>query len=369
MPARIYYADAHTRKHADSKIAKIARLCDAVGLEKTAGKGDLTAIKLHFGEYGCDAYLNPSLVRKVVDKVEAAGARAFLTDTNTLYSGTRHNAVDHLHTAYSHGFVPSVVHAPVIIADGISGLNHEAVRIDRKHFEQVFIAREIRSAQSMVVLTHFKGHEMAGFGGAIKNLAMGCSGPLGKRAQHNDKVAVRAEKCIACAQCVKICPEKAASIQKTAHGPKAFIDSKKCIGCFECVTVCEPKAAAPDANSSLVQFVERMTEYAYGAVQGKEGRVCYLNFVLNVTPDCDCAAWSDAPIVPDLGILAGTDPVALDRACFDLVKGAVSLMPMEGNGVNVDKFTARWPETRCEHQLAYGQAIGLGRQEYELIPV
>jgi uncharacterized Fe-S center protein len=369
MPAKIYYASARTRKHADSKIAKIARLCDAVGLTGMVGKGDLTAVKLHFGEYGCDAYLNPALVRKVVDKVEAAGGKAFLTDTNTLYSGSRHNAVDHLHTAYSHGFVPSVVHAPVIIADGVSGLNNDAVAVNLKHFEQVFIAREIRAARSMVVLTHFKGHEMAGFGGAIKNLAMGCAGPLGKRAQHNDKVKVDPAKCIACAQCVKVCPEKAASIPKGGASPKAVIDSKKCIGCFECVTVCEPKAVAPDENSSLDLFVERMTEYAYGAVQGKEGRVCYLNFVLNVTPDCDCAPWSDTPLVPDLGILAGTDPVALDRACFDLVKASVSLTPTEGGGADTDKFTARWPKTRCEHQLAYGQAIGLGEQDYELIPV
>ncbi len=366
MEAKVYYADMQSRSDTDNKLAKIARLCDAVGLKKVVVKDAPVAIKLHFGEYGNDTHLNPTFVRQVVDKVQAAGGKAFLTDTNTLYSGSRQNAVDHLHTAYLHGFTPSVVYAPVIIADGINGRNDDPVVINKKHFKEVYIAREIVSAESMVVLSHFKGHQLAGFGGAIKNLAMGCAGPRGKQAQHASKISVNTDVCIACGKCAKVCPKQAITVKK---GGKAEVDPNKCIGCCECVTVCEPKAVGLDQSSERVTFLERLTEYAYGAALGKKKRVCYINFVLSVTPDCDCCPWSDATLVPDLGILASTDPVALDKACFDLVQGAVSLRAMPGNGVNVDKFTACWPESRGPVQFNYGAAIGLGQLDYKLIKV
>ncbi|MEG2139627.1 MAG: DUF362 domain-containing protein [Bilophila sp.] len=384
MTSKVYFANIRTRKHSDSKIAKIARLCEAVGLSDIVHKDDLTAIKLHFGEYGNDTYLNPTFARAVVDKVMAAGGKPFLTDTTTLYSGSRSNALDHLLTAYAHGFSFATVNAPIIIADGLCGLNDELVDVNLKHFKQVHIATEIRRAPSMVVLSHFKGHEMAGFGGAIKNLAMGCASVEGKRDQHATKVLTQSKLCIGCGQCEKICPQHAITL---GEDKKAHIDTAKCIGCFECITVCQPKAIAIDWATALPAFVERLTEYAYGAVQDK--RVCYLNFVLNVTPDCDCAAWSDAPLVPDIGLLASLDPVALDKACYDLVTAAQSLTcpehtpghtghgagldtgptPCTSNGVGEDKFTARWKNTVGLMQVTYGESIGLGSSHYELIHV
>lgn len=360
MPATVYYADTNSRSHEDSKIAKVARLCDAVGLKRKIKKNDLTAVKLHFGEYGNDTYLNPALVRQVVDKICDAGGKPFLTDTATLYSGSRQNAVDHLHTAYLHGFAPSVVRAPIILADGLYGENDEAVRINGKHFEKVYIATEIRRAPAMVVLSHFKGHEMAGFGGAVKNLAMGAASVRGKREQHATRVQIAEKDCIGCGKCVRVCPQKALGM----HDKKSVLDPERCIGCFECITVCPEKAIGIDYATEMEPFVERIAEYAYGAVKGKK-KICYLNFVLNVTPDCDCVSWSDLPLVPDVGILASADPVALDQACFDLVEQAPRLGRKKAKP-GVDTFTARWPETRGIVQLIHAETLGLGSRQYTL---
>lgn len=293
MPATVYYADMRSRSHEDSKIAKVARLCDAVGLKKIIKKNDLTAVKLHFGEYGNDTHLNPSFARQVVDKITAAGGKPFLTDTTTLYSGSRRNAVDHLHTAYLQGFAPSVVPCPGDHCRRLYGENDLPVRINCRHFKEVHIAAEIRRAPSMVVLSHFKGHEMAGFGGAIKNLAMGGASVRGKKDQHATHVNVDEKTCIGCGKCVKVCPQQALSL----HNRKSRVDISRCIGCFECITVCPVKAISIDWATELAPFIERMTEYAYGVVKGRQKRICYINFVLNVTPDCDCVAWSDAPLV------------------------------------------------------------------------
>lgn len=376
MSVNVYFAGMSCRKTEDNKLSKIERLCQHLGLENFIAKGDLTAIKLHFGEYGNDTHLNPTHVAKVVELVKAVGAKPFLTDTNTLYSGSRHNAIDHLHTAYSHGFSPSVVQAPVVIADGLYGDNDVAVPVNLKHFKETRIGADIVNADSMVVISHVKGHEMAGFGGAIKNLAMGCASVQGKRAQHNMKVEVDKEICIACGACMKVCPQKAISFVKDDGVKKALVNKEVCIGCFECITVCEPKAIAMETfghEVDLTPFVERISEYAYGAVQSKQHKVVYINFVLNVTPDCDCVSWSDTPLVPDIGILASTDPVAIDQASYDLVRNAHSLTPaeshMENHGVGVDKFTARWSNTCGYTQISYGEEIGLGTTKYTLISV
>ena len=364
MPAKVYFADTHSRSHEESKMAKVARLCDALNLKKIIKKNEPAAVKLHFGEYGNDTHLNPTLVRQVVDKITAVGGKPFLTDTTTLYSGSRHNAVDHLQTAYLNGFAPSVVGAPVIIADGLFGANDVPVRINCKHFKEVHIATEIRNAPAMVVLSHFKGHQMAGFGGAVKNLAMGGASVRGKKDQHATRVSVNKDDCIGCEKCVGSCPQQALSMRD--H--KSHVETARCIGCFECMTVCPAKAIVIDWATEMEPFMERMAEYAYGTVKGRSRRVCYINFVLNVTPDCDCVAWSDMPLVPDVGILASSDPVALDQACLDLVNNAPCLCAStQEKKQGQDIFTARWPHTRGTVQLRHGEAIGLGNRAYELV--
>ncbi|MEL7640894.1 MAG: DUF362 domain-containing protein [Solidesulfovibrio sp.] len=367
-PAKVYFADLRARAANKNRTAKIKKLFEAAGFADTVAKGDLTAIKVHFGERGCDTHISPSHARTVVELVKARGGKPFVTDTNTLYSGSRHNAVDHLATAVEHGFDYAVLGAPVVIADGLDSSNVIEVEIAGKHFRKVKIAGDIVRADGLMVLSHFKGHELAGFGGAVKNLAMGCAPRAGKQDQHCVRFAVDLKKCIGCGECVAVCPVGAAAL----HGKKALIEKSLCIGCGECLTVCPKKAMRIDWHTEIVPFMERLVEYALGAVTGKAGKTAFLNFLTNVTPDCDCVPWSDAPIVPDIGFLASTDPVALDRACLDLVNEQAACPDCKlehGLATGEDKFTALWKWTRGDVTFVHGQAVGLGRPRYELVRI
>ena len=366
MSSKVYFVNLRSRSPRDNKISKIRKLYEAAGFDDFVDKNDLTAIKLHFGERGNDSYINPVFVRQVVDKLKAKGAKPFLTDTNTLYSGSRHNAVDHLVTALEHGFDFSVTGAPLIIADGLRSQNIEEVVINKKHFQTVKLAKDIVSANSMIVMSHFKGHEMAGFGGAIKNMAMGGAPAVGKKEQHAVSIVVDPEKCIGCGKCKPVCPEEAISLV----AKKSVINPEKCIGCGECMTVCPVKAIGMNWGSEAASFMERMTEYAYGVVQSIPGRIGYMNFLTNITPDCDCVPWSDAPIVPDIGFLASTDPVAIDQASYDLVNkqiGLTSSLLTQGYAAGEEKFNHLHPGTEGVIQLQYGEKIGMGSRAYTLI--
>lgn len=344
---------------------KITRLIEEAKLADYITAKDLTAVKVHFGETGNHTFIPPWFIRPIVDKIKFKGGKPFLTDTNTLYLGQRKNSVDHLITGIMHGFDYSVIGAPLIIADGLKGLNFENVPINKKHFKTVKIARDIYDADSMVVVSHFKGHVMAGFGGAIKNLAMGCAPPQGKVEQHGAHPAADAEKCSGCGTCITLCPQDTIEI----IDGKAVVHPEKCIGCGECIANCPTKAMELDWTAEIPPFTERLTEYALGAIVNKKDKVFFINFVMNVTGDCDCMAYSDTPIINDIGILASTDPVALDKACLDLVNQAI------GNQYSVlkknfspgeDKFKGVHDYTKGEIQLNYGEAIGLGSRSYIL---
>jgi uncharacterized Fe-S center protein len=250
----------------------------------------------------------------------------------------------------------------VIIADGIRGNNYNDVEINKKHFEKCHIAGSICDADGMVTVSHFKGHEMAGFGGAIKNLAMGCAPAIGKKDQHSTRQKVNKEKCITCGECEKVCPVDAITIEE-----KADIDNTICIGCGECMTVCPTDAIYLNWKTELQDFNERMVEYAYASVKDKP--TLYINFLNDITPNCDCAPWSDAAMVEDIGILASTDPVAIDQASHDLVHQA----KVNENSIVSDKerkddiFKTVHPNTIGEVQLEYGEKIGLGSRKYELV--
>lgn len=333
------------------------------------GRGHLTAVKVHFGEIGNEGYISPVFSRAAADALRKVEALPFFTDTNTLYKGSRSNAVDHANTAAAHGYLPSVCGAPVIIADGLRSRDWREVPMPEtcKHFTNTKIAGGILDADSMVVLSHVKGHEMAGFGGAIKNLAMGCAPYIGKREQHCVTFAVKESKCIKCGKCIGICPVSAI---KFNENDKAYINPSSCIGCGECISFCPVRAIGMNWQVGLIEFTEKMTEYALGALYGKRDHTLFINIVRNVVPGCDCLPWSDTPIVPDIGFLASTDPVALDQASFDLVKDA-DVIPgsaLEGKcGKGNDKFTALYPESKPELQLSHGELIGLGSRSYELV--
>jgi len=368
MASKVYYHNLRSRGERGNKANKLGTLFDQAQFGSFIEKDDLTAIKLHFGEKGNDSYISPVLIRSIVERIKARGAKPFLTDTNTLYSGSRHNSVDHLITALEHGYDLTVTGAPLIIADGLRSDNVREVQIGKKHFSSVKLAGDIVSADSMIVASHFKAHEMAGFGGAIKNLAMGGATAMGKKEQHECRMAVKQDSCIGCGSCEEVCPEGAISLDQG----KANVAGDRCIGCGECMTVCPEKAIELDWNSAITPFMERMTEYAYGVAKVHEGRMGYINFLTNITPDCDCCPWSDAPIVPDIGFLASTDPVAIDQASYDLVNAQVGLSgSMLENNVEEgkDKFRGLRPFTEPTVQLSYGEEIGLGTRKYELVTI
>ena len=372
MPVPVHFADLRSRSTRTNTEAKIARLCDAAGLSAVVAKGDLVAIKVHFGEPGNHTFVAPWFARVVADKVREAGGRPFFADTNTLYKGGRSDAQAHLESAARHGFVPEVLGAPVLIADGLKGSDWRAVPVDGKWFKEAKVAGGFLDADAMVVVSHVKGHGMAGFGGAIKNIAMGCAPPAGKREQHCMKFEVRSAKCTACGACIEWCPTGA--LGREGGNPadrkaKALVDKAKCIGCGECLPRCAFDAIGMDWDADIPEFTEKMTEYALAALHGKKGKTLFLNFVTDVIPDCDCTPWSDAPVVGDQGILASTDPVAIDAASVDLVRAAPAARgsALEGKaGEGDDKFAALHPESRGALQLEHGERIGLGSRAYEL---
>jgi uncharacterized Fe-S center protein len=364
--ADVFFSDLRARSEAENKGARVEQLFSGAGFPQVIRERDLTAVKLHFGERGMDTFLSPVLVRAVVDRIREAGGRPFLTDTATLYSGSRSNAVDHITTAILHGFDFSVAGAPVIIADGLCSTHFVEVPIQGKHFPRVLVAGDIAAADSMIVLSHFKGHMLSGFGGALKNLAMGCAPAAGKREEHSAKAMAAEAKCSGCGACVPACPEAALSIR----GEKVALDRDRCIGCGECMTVCPGGALEFDWLVDLPPFIERMMEYALGVFQGKKGRIGFYNFLLSVTPDCDCVPWSDAPIVPDIGILASTDPVAIDAASLDLVNRGIGLprtLLRQGHERGGDKFRGVWSHTDGEQQIRYAEHLGLGTRTYRLV--
>lgn len=366
VSSKVYFVNLRARTDKANKISKIRNLFEQAGFNELIQKDDLTAIKLHFGERGSDGFISPLFVRQVVDKIKEKGAKPFLTDTNTLYGGSRHNSVDHLLTALEHGFGFTVTGAPLIIADGLRSDNITEVEIDKKHFKKVKLAKDIVNADSVIVLSHFKGHEMGGFGGTIKNLAMGGAPAIGKKEQHAVKITVDQDKCIGCGECSEVCPEHAI----TMGDGKASVAHEKCIGCGECLTVCPVKANGINWKTDITDFLERMAEYAYGFTKCHEKRIGYINFLINITPDCDCASWSDAPIVPDIGFLASTDPVALDQASYDLVNKQIGFAESHlscNHEAGADKFQGLRPYIDGTIQMRHGEEIGMGSRDYELI--
>ncbi len=364
MSRDVFFMGLKARDPCQNAAAKVRALFEAAGLGECIDADAPVAIKIHFGEKGNNSYVSPVFARQVVEKIREYGGKPFLTDSNTLYRGSRSNAVDHIMTALEHGFSFATVAAPLIIADGIRGGNYREVKIGKPHFERVLVSGDIADVNSLIVLSHFKGHEVAGFGGAIKNLAMGCAPPAGKQEQHAAKPLVLEERCIGCGKCLVACPRSATGL---VDG-KSVIDHDLCIGCFECMTVCPEQAIDLDWETEIPLFTEKLVEYAYGAALGK--KTGYLNFLTHITPDCDCVPWSDAPIVPDIGFLASRDPVAIDAASFDLVNGQQGLRDSAltvNLGKGEDKFQGLRMRTDGYRQIRYAEQIGLGSGEYRLV--
>ncbi len=343
MKPKIYFLPIE-KLNADNLV----KLFDSAGFSSIIEKDKLTAIKVHFGEMGNTAYLKPENVKPISDKIIALGGKPFLTDSNTLYKGSRGNSVDHINTAFKHGYT----FAPVIISDGLNGKEYEKVKINLHYFKEANIGSIARQADSIMVMTHFKGHEFTGFGGAIKNVGMGIGSRSGKQQMHCDvHPQVDRDKCISCGLCIKWCPTEAISM---VDG-KAHIDPAKCIGCAECIVTCNSDSISIEWSGTAKTLQEKMTEYCFGAVKDK--KVAYMSFINNVSPNCDCYGITSPPIVGDVGVLASFDPVAIDQTCLDLCN----------KKAGKDIFKATWPNIDATIQLSYAEKIGLGKREYQLI--
>ncbi|MDD5259360.1 MAG: DUF362 domain-containing protein [bacterium] len=336
-------------------IDKLPELVLKSGLKEVIQKDDFTAVKMHFGEQGNIGYIRPHWVKPVVDLIKDQQAIPFLTDASTIYKGKRSDAVNHFLVATEHGFTIDACGAPVIIADGLRGNSYQNVAVKGKYFTSVKIAQDIYYADSMVCLSHFKGHELSGFGGALKNLGMGCGAKAGKYEMHNSVLPdIDPQKCTACRVCFKWCPTRAISLVKD----KAKIDPQKCIGCGDCILSCSFHAVQITWNETYTAVQEKIAEYAAGALANKVNKCLYVNFLNHITAYCDCypSQAKDKPLIGDVGIVASLDPVSIDQASADLVNQAAGR----------DLFKEVWPPINWSDQLRHAENLGLGERKYSV---
>jgi uncharacterized Fe-S center protein len=265
-----------------------------------------------------------------------------------------------------------VTGCPVIIADGIRGLDHREITLDLEYCKTAKIGTEIADSDIVVSLNHFKGHELTGFGGALKNLGMGCASVGGKLFLHSgSSPKIYEENCTGCRVCEKHCAHDAIKVGKDKI---AHIDYAKCVGCGQCVAVCQYDSSRVVWSPNSETVCNRISEYAYAVVKDKPS--FHVNFIMNVSPNCDCWGSNDYPLVPDLGMAASLDPVALDKACADLVMAAPALPGSticedhsKGDLHGEDKFKLAHSDTSWLSGLEYAEKIGLGNISYELIKV
>ena len=354
MPAKVYFIKANEKEGAPKVIQKLKKLLDTCGCFGFIKAGELVAVKMTFGEDGNKYFIGPEYTKVVTDKIAESGGAAFLTDANVLYKGKRTNAVDHLNVARKHGFFDCGV--PVIIADGLRSKNYGKITVNRKHFKDVNIARDILDADSLVVFSHFTGHMQTGFGATIKNIGMGSASRSGKQMQHSHvKPEVTPDKCTFCKSCFEVCPVSAIVEKDT----KAFVKKEVCIGCAECVATCKFSAIGITWEESDEILQEKMAEYALGALKNKVNKAAFINIAIRIPKECDCWGASNAIIAKDTGLFASLDPVALDKATVDKV------IEVQGS----DAFKKVHPSTDWRRQLEYAAKIGLGSLEYELIEI
>lgn len=368
MKSTVFFSDMRTSKTANL-FDKIGRILDQSGLAGVVNSGDLVAVKIHFGEKGNHAFIRPVFIRRVVEEIRKCGGLPFLTDSSTLYPGQRKNAVAALTCAVENGFADAVVGAPLIMCDGLRGDAAVETAIDGEFFTRVKIAAEIAEADSLVAVSHFKCHELTGFGGALKNLGMGCSSRAGKLQQHSSLApVVSSELCTACGACLKACAHNAIVVGDGC----ASIEPTLCVGCGRCVSCCPHKAVKVQWNEASSVVMKKMAEYARGALVGKEQATLFLNFITQVSPACDCYGHADAPIVNDIGICASKDPVALDQACADLVNAAAGNRNTALKSAfepGEDKFRGLYPAVDWTIQLQHAEKMGIGTRKYRLVEI
>lgn len=354
---------------------KLKRLIKAAGFDRIDMDGKFAAIKMHFGELGNLSFLRPNYARAVVDMVKQQGGKPFLTDCNTLYPGSRKNAIEHLYCAWENGFTPLAAGCPVIIGDGLKGTDDIAVPVaGGEYVKEAKIGRAIMDADIFISLTHFKGHEMTGFGGAIKNIGMGCGSRAGKKDQHcNGKPIINDELCRGCKRCMRECANNGLVFDEERK--KMSVNAENCVGCGRCIGACNFDAIDFAQNAAIKELNYRMAEYTKAVVDGRPN--FHISLVCDVSPTCDCHSGNDTPIIPDVGMFASFDPLALDQACVD---ACLKQTPLPGSQLTDemaaphfhdrhDHFCNTNPNTEYQTCLAHAEKIGLGNRKYELINV
>lgn len=372
--SKVYFADFRCPSWRENLPQKLARLMETAGFGDIDMDGKYVAIKMHFGEPGNLAFLRPNYAKVVADVVKSLGGVPFLTDCNTLYPGRRKNALEHLDAAYENGFSPLSTGCQVIIGDGLRGNDDVEVPVEGAEYIQTAkIGKAIMEADVIISLSHFKGHEQTGFGGAIKNLGMGCGSRRGKMEQHaQGKPMVAPRRCVGCRRCATQCAHGAITF---GEDRKASIDWDKCVGCGRCIAVCNTDAIRPGNDAAMEELGCRMAEYAKAVVDGRPQ--FHISLVIDVSPYCDCHGENDLPIVPDVGMFASFDPVALDQACADACGKQPPIpgshldeqMHREGFCDKHDHFINSMPDTDWRVCLAHCEKIGIGTRSYELVEV
>ena len=371
--AKVYFTDFRTPYGGDTMPGKLKKLIRKAGIAQVNLEGQFVAIKIHFGELGNVSYLRPNYARAVVDVVKELGGKPFLTDCNTLYPGSRKNALEHLYCAWENGFTPLTVGCPILIGDGLKGTDDIEVPVrGGEYVKNAKIGRAVMDADVIISMTHFKGHETTGFGGALKNLGMGCGSRAGKKEQHNNgKAYVQQEICRGCRRCMRECANNGLVFDPETR--KMHVDKEHCVGCGRCVGACNFDAIDFEDPNSNQMLNYRIAEYAKAVVDGRPQ--FHISLVMDISPNCDCHVENDAPILPDVGMFASFDPLALDQACVDACMKCEPL-PNSQLGEHMrdphfvdhqDHFTNSTPESEWQSCLSHAEKIGLGTRDYELI--
>ena len=371
--AKVYFTNFRTQAYGTGLPGKLQKLIRAAGIGNIDMEGKFVAIKLHFGELGNISYLRPNYARALVDVIKSLGGKPFLTDCNTLYVGSRKNALEHLECAWENGFTALTVGCPILIADGLRGTDDVLVPVNGgEYVKEAKIGRAVMDADIVISLTHFKGHETTGFGGTIKNIGMGCGSRAGKKDQHNNgQPRVRADRCRGCRICQKECANNGLVFNEETK--KMEVDKANCVGCGRCIGACNFDAIAFTDSTAPVDLNRRMAEYTKAVVQDRPN--FHISLVVDVSPHCDCHCQNDAPILPNLGMFASFDPLALDQACVDacltqkpLPNSMLSDNLSKKGFVDLgDNFRNTTPESEWKTCLEHAEKIGLGSREYELI--
>jgi len=357
MASKVYFIKASINDGEQVISEKAAKLFKAAGFESCFKENDFTAVKVHVGEAGNNTYITAPCIKGLVEELLRLKTKPFVTDAGTLYTGRRHNAIDHSTLAAEHGFSLDVLGVPFIVADGLLGTAETKVEINGQMHNEVFIASDIVRSQSILSVAHFTGHPATCVAATLKTLGMGCASKKGKMTQHAAITLSIGDDCTRCGECFEHCPADAITLDDI----KAHIDQESCIGCAQCLAVCRFNAVKCNWGEETEALQKSVAEHALGVLKGKENRAAFFNYIMSVTRDCDCF---DKPnmrkIVDDIGIVASTDPVAVDEAALDLVenKAGKKLPRLLKN----NKLEPRY-------QIEHAERIGLGSTDYELIEV